>query len=315
MDANIAVLRRVLEMKIWQVILFAILQGITEFLPVSSSGHLVLLKNLLGLETTVSVSFDVMLHVGTLFAVFVCYWKDIKRLIVEGIGIIVDSCYNIGVYFNNKKILSASQKDGVDWELKEYRRVIKSAYRKFALLVIVSSIPTAILGVIERKLIEDRVVTSALIPGIFLLITGLLLLLIDRLDEGDKTPKRTSYLDAVLVGIAQGIGTLPGISRSGSTITAGIAVGMKREFAIKYSFIMSIPAIIGAALFEIGDMRSEHLTRLDLRNYAIGMVVSAIVGFICIKLLIAIIKEKKMFCFTYYCFAIGSIAIISSIIL
>ena len=158
-------------------------------------------------------------------------------------------------------------------------------------------------------------VGSALIPGIFLLITGLLLLLIDRLDDGYKTPKQTTYVDAILVGIAQGIGTLPGISRSGSTITAGIAVGMKREFAIKYSFIMSIPAIIGAAIFEIGDMRNEHLTKLELRNYALGMVVAAIVGFICIKVLIALIREKRMFFFTYYCFAIGSIAIISSIIL
>ena len=142
-----------------------------------------------------------------------------------------------------------------------------------------------------------------------------MLLLIDRLEEGNKTPKHTTYWDAILVGIAQGIGTLPGISRSGSTITAGVAVGMKREFAIKYSFIMSIPAIIGAAIFEIGDMKNEHLTKLDLRNYAIGMVVAAMVGFVCIKLLVALIRDKKMFCFTYYCFAIGSIAIISSIIL
>ena len=302
-------------MKIWQVIIFAIIQGITEFLPVSSSGHLVLLKNLFGLETTVSVSFDVMLHVGTLLAVFVVYWKDIKRLIVEGIGIIADCCYNIVVYFNNKRVLSGNIKDGEEIFFKDYRRVIKSAYRKFALLVMISSVPTAILGVIERKLIEDRVVTSALIPGIFLIITGLMLLLIDILEEGNKTPKKTTYLDAVLIGIAQGIGTLPGISRSGSTITAGIAVGLKREFAVKYSFIMSIPAIIGAAIFEIGDMRHEHLTKLDFRNYMIGMIVAAIVGFICIKVLLAIIKNKKMSVFTYYCFALGSIAIISSIIL
>lgn len=300
-------------MKLWQAILFAILQGVTEFLPVSSSGHLVLLKQLFGLESSVDVSFDVMLHVGTLIAVCAVYWKDVYRLFIEFIEIVKDLCANLKIFIDNKKTQKASEEDGVDWELKPYRKIVKSAYRKFVVLVIVSTIPTAIIGLLERKFVEDIVVRTSLLPGIFLLITGLTIALLDLIPDGWKTPKQTSYKDAAVIGVVQGLATLPGISRSGSTITAGVAVGLRKDFAIKYSFIMSIPAILGALVLEIPDIFSKKAAAgAQFGNYFIGMIVSAVVGFICIKTLLKLIRDRKMSYFTFYCLAVGAIAIITS---
>ena len=298
-------------MKLWQVILFAILQGITEFLPVSSSGHLVILKNILGLQSTVSNSFDVMLHVGTLAAVCICYYKDIIRLVKEGIDIICDCAFNVKSFFVNKATEKRAIEDGVDWELVPYRRIVKNAYRKFALLVIVSTIPTGILGLLEEKFLSDRVSSGVLLPGIFLLITGLILLLLDMWPDGKKTPKHTTYVDALIIGTVQGFATLPGISRSGSTITAGAMCGLRRDFAIKYSFIMSIPAILGAAILKLTKIGGEHLTGTEISYYVVGMIISGLVGFFCIKTLIKIIQKRNMKYFAFYCFAVGMIAIIS----
>jgi len=298
-------------MKLWQAIFFAILQGITEFLPVSSSGHLVLLKNVFGFKD-LNNSYDVMLHVGTLAAVCLVYKKDVVRIVVEFFHICGDCIFNISTFFKNKTIEQKSIRDGVDWEFTPYRRIVKNAYRKFVVLVIVSSIPTAIIGMAQELFIEDIVVKSTLLPGIFLVITGLILMLMDRIPEGSKTPKQTTYTDALIIGTVQGFATLPGISRSGSTITAGIACGLRRDFAIKYSFIMSIPAILGAALIKLVKIGDDKLTSTELGYYAIGMVIAALVGFIFINLLINIIKKRGVVIFAYYCFAIGAIAIISN---
>lgn len=288
-------------MNILQAIFFGILQGVAEFLPVSSSGHLAIFKQIFGLKN-VGQSFDVFLHLGTLIAVFVVYWKDIARLIYDGICIIIDCIYNIRQFILAKKHEAKPQ----------YRRVINTAYKRFALLVIVSTIPTGIIGILNQNLIE-KVSNTLIVPGICLIITALLLVISDNFPSGQKTPKQTTYLNATFMGVCQGIATLPGLSRSGTTITAGLVCGFRRDFAVKYSFIMSIPAILGAVVVKIPKMKTD-IASASVACYLVGIVVSAVIGYICIKTMLVIVRKKKLTYFSIYCGVVGMIAIIASFV-
>lgn len=291
-------------MSLFESIIMGIVQGIAEFLPISSSGHLAIFKAIFNLKE-VGLTYDILLHLGTLVAVFVVYWSDIWKLILEGLGIIADVCKNI-VRFVQKH---ATYKE------VEYVKIVNSAYRKFVMLIIVSTIPTGIIGVIFKKLFNlDS--PSLIIPGIGLLITALMLYVVDELPAGKKGPKEVGYFNAIFLGIAQGIATLPGISRSGTTITAGVVNGFDRKFAVKYSFIMSIPAILGACVMDVKDLfdGSESLSGTQGLNYFVGAVVAAVVGFFCIKTLLVLFKNRKMKYFSYYCFVMGAIAIVASFI-
>lgn len=286
-------------MSLLEAIILAIIQGTTEFLPVSSSGHLAIFKNIFGLSD-IGLTYDILLHFGTLIAVFVIYWKDILKLIVDGVGIVIDSVYNFFLFFKNTCLD----------EKNPYRKVISNSYRKFALLVIISTIPTGIVGVIGGDIIE-KAGTTLIVPGVCLLITAVLLLIADSVPEGDKTPMKTTYGNSVFVGIAQGFATLPGISRSGTTITACLACGMRRDFAVKYSFIMSIPAILGALVLDLAKLDVSAITRTDMTNYILGTVVAAVIGYICIKTMLVVVRKKKFKGFSIYCFVMGIVAIIT----
>ena len=286
-------------MSILQAIFLGIVQGLTEFLPVSSSGHLAILQNVFHIDTGSTVTFDVMLHVGTLLVVFLVYWKDICKLIVEALRMLAD------IFFNLKTLFSRNNTG----EPKKYRRIIRTNYRKFVLLILVSTIPTGLMGYFGRKLIEDASGTL-LVPGICLLITAVLLLLSDQVDNCWKIPKDVSWGEGVLVGIAQGFATLPGLSRSGSTIAACTFCGFERRFAVKYSFILSIPAILGAAVLELGDMASEGVNASMMGNYLAGMAAAAICGYFAIRTIGNLVKKRKMKYFAFYCIAIGILAIV-----
>lgn len=286
-------------MSILEAIFLGLIQGIAEFLPISSSGHLAIFQKIFGMKEA-GMAFDVFLHIGTLIAVFVVYWKDILRLIADGVGIIVDSVLNAFTYIKCKKTK----------EIPVYRKVINSSYRKFALLVIVSTIPTGIIGYLGEELAEQASDTL-LVPGICLLITAILLFIADNVPDGKKTPKGTSYLNAVFMGVCQGIAALPGLSRSGTTITAGLLSGLRRDFAVKYSFIMSIPAIMGAAVLKIPDMKTD-MSSTGAACYVAGIIVSAVVGYICIKTMLVVVRNKKFKYFSGYCLVVGFIAIIAS---
>lgn len=279
-------------------IFMGILQGATEFLPVSSSGHLAIFGKLLNIKEPEPV-FDILLHVGTLIAVFIVYWNDIKKLIIEGFGIIGD--FFVNIYYCVSNLFSNNK--------KEYKKVINSAYRKFVMLIIISTIPTGIIGILVSDIL-DVVKSDLSIIGVCLLITSCLLLIADRHDGGTKKPKNITYSNAFGIGICQGIATIPGISRSGTTITACLLSGFDRKFAVKYSFIMSIPAIMGAAVLELKDFFAGIGSCPYVGQYAVGTVVSAVVGFFCMKFLIVLIGNNKFKYFAYYCMAAGIISII-----
>ena len=292
-------------MSLIESLILGIIQGIAEFLPISSSGHLAIFKALFGLKE-VGLTYDILLHLGTLVAVFIVYRKDIWELIVEGVGIVIDACKNIGRFFANK----FGKKDN------KYIKIVSSPYRKFVMLIIVSTIPTGIIGVVFSKIFNmDN--PSLIIPGISLLITGLMLFIVDDLPAGNKTPKETTYKNATILGIAQGIATLPGISRSGTTLTVGILNGFDRKFAVKYSFIMSIPAILGACVLDIKDLfePGNALSNDELVNYIVGAAVAGVVGYLCIKTLLVLFQNKKMKYFSYYCFFMGIVAIVVNFVI
>lgn len=284
-------------MSLLQSILMGVIQGVTEFLPVSSSGHLAIFKALFHIEEP-GLLFDVLLHVGTLIAVFIVYFRDIWKMILEFFLLLRDFFCNVGIFFENH-FGHGDQK---------YRRLVSNGYRKMDLLIIVATIPTGIIGIVNSDFVE-MASELLIVPGICLILTGILLLVAEHTRGGSKTPKNISYSNAFIVGICQGIATLPGLSRSGTTITACLVSGFNRKFAVKFSFILSIPAILGSLVFELKDVELAMVTSADMLNYIVGMVVAGGVGFICIKMMLLVVREKKFVGFAIYCFIIGAISI------
>lgn len=275
-----------------QAIIMGLVQGLAEFLPVSSSGHLVLSKFILGAELGTSALFEILLHVGTLAAVFVFYWKDVLNLIKEGLFLIKDIFLLI---FKRKK-----------FELY--------VERKLVVFIIVASIPTAILGLLMEAFLEDLFLSSVIAVGFALLVTGTMLMMIRKMPKGQKTLEEMNGRDALTIGLVQGIATIPGISRSGSTVTAGIFCGMDKEFAFRFSFLMSIPAILGAAVLKLMDVDMADLAA-NAGPYAVGMIVSAVVGYASIRWLKNLIQKDQFHYFGYYCLAVGLVSIVYGVFL
>ena len=270
-------------MTIIQSIFLGIIQGITEFLPVSSSGHLTILQNLCGIQTDGGLLFDVMLHIGTVVAICIVFRRDILRMIGETVRMINDLGKNISVFFHNKK----------DQDARRYKKILHNNYRRFVVMVICATIPTGIIGFSAQDLIA-LASESLLAPGIGLIMTAILLIISDAVETGNKIPKDISFTSSFLIGIAQGLSTLPGLSRSGTTIAACLISGYDKRFAVKYSFIMAIPAILGAACLEISQIGGSNVSISQFFIYLVGAVVSGIVGYFCMKKMLTIVRKKKL---------------------
>ena len=286
-------------MNIIQSVFLGIVQGVTEFLPVSSSGHLALFKILFNVNTETGLLFDTMLHLGTLVAVCIVYWKDVRNLVVAAFELLFDIIANFRTWIGSRK--SGGK--------VKYRRLINSAYKKFVVLILITTIPTGIMGVAFSSLIE-KASQTLLVPGIFLVITAILLLISDTRPSGHKKVKKTTYGNAVAVGVAQGFATFPGLSRSGTTITACLLLGFDRAYAVKYSFLASLPAIVGANILELRHFDAAALAGGHLAYYFIGMIIAGVVGYICIKLMIYVVKSNKFQYFAYYCAIVGIASIV-----
>ena len=265
--------------------LLGLIQGVAEFLPISSSGHLAIAQNLLGLESAGSVPefFDVLLHLGTLIAVFAAYWKDICEMVVEffrGIG---------------------------DLAHRSTPSPVPPA-RRLILLIIVGTLPLfAVLPI--RKAVQG-LGDNMVFVGAALIVTGFLLFLCDRVRKGRKTERSATWADALLVGVGQAVATLPGVSRSGMTITAGCFVGYERTFAVRFSFLLSIPAVLGANILSIGDAVKAGINGAELPMYLVGVVTAAVVGYLCIRLLKYVADKGRFGAFAYYCWAVGILTLV-----
>ena len=276
-------------MSLLHAVLLGLIQGIAEFLPVSSSGHLAIAEHLLGMSGASEIPefFDVLLHLGTLIAVFAAYWEDIRDMVVE--------------FFCGARDLV---RHSTPTPVPPARRMI--------VLIVVGTLPLfAILPI--KDLVEGLADNMYFVAGA-LLVTGCLLFVSDRVKKGRKTEKNATLVDVLLVGVAQAIATCPGISRSGTTITAGCFVGFERKFAVRYSFLMSIPAILGANILALKDALEAEIVLSEIPVYLAGVAVSAIVGYACIRLLKMIASKGKFGAFAYYCWAVGALTLILTLI-
>lgn len=288
-----------ITMSAFYAIILGIVQGITEFLPVSSFGHIVVLEKYLGISRSSGVLFEAMLHLGTLFAICSVFQKDIRRVILEFLGILADLLGNLNLYFHNRKTGDSLR----------YARIISSSYRKFALLVFISVIPTAALGYTCRRLVVKGTI-SPMISGIGFLITGILLLVTDMGKAGGtKAAREVSYDHAMWLGIFQGISVFPGFSRSGLTICMALLLGFSRTYAVKFSYIMSIPAVIGAFFLEIGEFTSPSMNVGLGVDFVLGMLSAAVVGYFCARTLLRLVHKTKFRYFAYYCFLAGGLSL------
>ena len=277
-------------MTLLNALFLGIIQGVTEFLPISSSGHLSIAQNLLGLgmEGADDVFFGVLLHLGTLGAVFVAYWADIKEMVLEFFRMIGDAVHG-----------GSAQK-------------VPSA-RRLILLIVVGTLPLFLVLPV-MKLVEGLYSNTFFVGGA-LLITGLLLYFCDRIRKGRKNERTATMADVLLVGAGQAIATCPGISRSGMTICMGCFRGFERRFAVRFAFLLSIPAVLGANILKIKDV--VEAGGIDLKlipGYLLGVAAAAISGYLSIRLVRLVADKGKFGAFAYYCWAAGAITVILSLL-
>lgn len=274
-------------MSLFTAVVLGLVQGIAEFLPISSSGHLAIFQNLLGFKGMgeEDMFFDILLHLATLCAVIVAYWPEIKALVLEFFTM-------VGL----RKLPKGEKPDRLS--------------RRMILFIVIATVPLFL--ILPFKDHVENLKNNMMFVGCALLVTGLVLFASDKMNRGNKDLKNASILDVVLVGCAQVFATVPGISRSGATISVGLSRGFSREFAVKFSFLMSIPAILGAFVLQILEALTTPVTWNPV--YLVGMAVAAVSGYLSICLLKFITRRGSFGGFCYYCWGAGLVTLILSLI-
>ena len=270
-------------MSLWQAVVLGVVQGLTEFLPVSSSGHLVLFRNLFGMKEPM-LAFDIAVHGGTLLAILVFFSGDIRNIAFDFLASV-------------QKIISK----------KPAASGLTPASRGLWVCILITLIPTGIIAVCFRHLLEAAFSNLSFVAAAWF-VMGILLILSERFQKGQKDLSVIHYGDAFWIGLAQGVALLPGISRSGSTILAGMLLGIKKEDAAKFSFLIAIPAILGAIVMDLKDGVDYFLA-----NSAVvlsGFLAAAVTGYLVIRWLMALIRQGRFFLFGYYCIAVSLFAVI-----
>ena len=277
-------------MTISSAILLGIVQGVAEFLPISSSGHLAILQNLFALSAGEEhMFFDVLLHLGTLISICVCYWGDIVAMVREVFIV----------------LRGGRRADGTPVQGN------LGAARLF-LMIVVGTLPLFLVLPINDSVEQLYYITPFI--GVALLLTGCMLFVSDRMAPGKRTEKNMRFRDALIIGLCQCVATLPGLSRSGTTITAGIATGLDRGFAMKYSFLLSLPAVLGANLLSFIKALGEESIELSMvPAYLVGLLAAMLSGIAAISLMKLIAKKSKFGWFAYYCWGAGLLTIVLSL--
>ena len=273
-------------MDILQGIIIGIVQGLTEFLPVSSSAHLVFIQNLLGVEST--LAFDTFLHLGTLIAVLWFFRYDIYKMIQSWVLSIMD-------------IIQGRFREGF----------YEDPYKRLAWYVILATIPVGIVGLLFEDSVDSLFSGALYVPAFFLFVTGTILYLSQRMPSGDVNYNNISKKEAIFMGLGQACAILPGLSRSGTTIAAGLTIGLNKEFAAKFSFILSIPAILGAFILQLKDIGSAM--DANFLPIFLGFIASIIAGYMAIKWMLDLIQNRSLDIFAYYCWLMGIIVFMGSI--
>ena len=271
-----------------------LVQGISEFLPISSSGHLSLLQHFFGLAGTEGqLFFDVLLHLGTLIAIFVYYWKDILDLLKE-----------LGRLF--LVLLGKGEKKG-PVTASGGRKLKLTPDSRMIVMILVATIPLFFVLPIKDKV--ESLYGNVVFIGCALIVTGTILFISDRMARGTKTAKNATMLDAFLVGIGQAVAVVPGLSRSGTIISAGMLRGFQRSFAVRFSFLLSIPAVLGANIISIKDAMEAGIDASRMPMYIAGTIVAAVSGYFAIRLVNVLANKGKFGNFAYYCWGVGAAAL------
>lgn len=264
-------------MTLIQALVLGILQGATEFLPISSSGHLVLVPWLLGWDAS-GLTFDTTVHLGTLLAVVVYFRQDIWQIVV-----------------------------GVLKTLRDRR--LDDFYGRLGWIIAVGSIPAAVLGFLFEDCFELLFGSPAAV-AVLLLITGLILFVSERLSSRVRPLEAVTWKDGLLIGTAQAAAIAPGISRSGATIAAGLGMGIHREAAARFSFLMALPIILVAGLFKLKDTVEIGLGGAEMTVLGVGFVAAAVSGYACIHFLLAYVRQRSLNLFAIYCWVFGAFSLV-----
>lgn len=275
-------------MSYFEAIILGLVQGLAEFLPISSSGHLALLQQAFGIHEDKVLLFAVLLHVGTLISVFIVYRKDIWELTVELCLTIRDLCTGKGL------------------------RLAERPIRKLGVMIIVATIPTAIIGLVFSDFF-DSLYNSVIPIGVGLIITGFLLIFAEKKGEGNRGIQQMNFRNAIFIGLVQGVAICPGISRSGSTLFGSLICNLDRKFAVKFVFLISIPSILGSAVLEAPAALEAGVTAAEVGPVLVGMLVAAVSGLVAIKTMIKIVSDKKLSYFSYYVWALGLFVVLYGI--
>lgn len=278
-----------MSVSIWNAIILGLVQGIAEFLPISSSGHLSILQNLFHMSTTENghLFFDVLLHLGTLISICIVYWRDIVAMVRE-----------VFAFFRNTRLPAARQQ-----QLPAARMV---------LMIILATLPLFLILPINDKV--EQLYYHTFFIGLMLILTGFLLFVADKMPKGTRTEKNMRVRDALIIGVCQAVATIPGLSRSGTTIAAGMATGLDRSFAVRFSFLMSLPAVLGANILSLAKAAKAGIDVSLLPAYLIGMLVAMVSGIAAIGLVKRLTSKGRFGAFSYYCWGAGALTMILSLI-
>lgn len=271
-------------------ILMGIIQGVAEFLPISSSGHLALFQTFFGMENVEEkyMFFTVLLHFGTLISVCVVYWRDIADMIRE--------------FFLGIAALAGRKDTGVT----------PPPARRMVMLIIIATLPLFVMVLLQDAI--NQLFSNSIMVSCALMATGFILFFSDRLAKGHKTARNATVVDALIVGCGQALAVIPGLSRSGTTISVGMLRGFDRSFAVRFSFLLSLPAILGANVLEIKDAVEAGFPVEELPMYLVGVAVAAVVGYFAIRLVKSLADKGKFGKFAYYCWAVGLGSLIAGVI-
>ena len=278
-------------MNLVRALVLGVLQGATEFLPVSSSGHLVLVPWLLGWESP-GIAFDAVVHWGTALAVIVYFWEDWVSLV----GAALRSLRDIG---------SPRGNPGPD--------AAELSRRSLAWLIVLGTVP----GVLAGYFLEDffeRMFGRPIVAAAFLLVTAALLAVSERIGRRERELRELGWVDVLVVGIGQALAIFPGISRSGSTIAAGLVQGMKREPAARFSFLLATPIILGAGLLKVVELGRMGGLLTQAPTLIAGFVAAAVVGFGCIHFLLQYLQRRRLYPFAVYCALVGIFSLLVSVV-
>ncbi len=283
-------------MNILQALILGIVQGATEFIPVSSSGHLVLVPWLLGWPSP-GLTFDTVLHLGTLLAVAAVFWRDFLALVTAWLRSVP------------ALLRCAMQTPSERGEVPAPAQASLSPDARLAWWIILSTIPAALMGVLWEDQFE-ALFNSPIHVAVFLLVTGVWLVLAERLGRKQGLAEDLKWSQALLVGLAQGCAIAPGISRSGATIGAGLLLGLRREAATRFSFLLSAPIILGTGLLQIKKLVEAGGLGANLATLALGFLAAFLSGYACIRFLLNYVRNRNLSVFAIYCWLAGLLAIV-----